>query len=123
MGLVSRLKIESKGMFIFALFYLVAAAANIIVLGMYEARLFHVGLVAILSLLAAFGLIRLNRWSLWFVIGLFFIVTTYGAIMLSMVASSYGGGSDILAIAAWVAYLILTWVATVYVAAKRKNLR
>jgi hypothetical protein len=120
---MSRLKIESKGMFISALFYLVAAAANIIVLGMFEARLFHVGLVAILSLLAAFGLIRLNRWSLWLVVGLFFIVTTYGAIMLNMAIGSYAGGFDILAIIAWVAYLILTWVATMYVAAKRKNLR
>lgn len=125
MGLMSRLGIEYKGMFAFALFYLVAAVANFIILGMYGPGLFHVGVVAVLSLATAFGLYRLHRWSLWFIVGLFFIATTYGAVMLN-VSLNRTGGIDVtnaFSILAWAIYLALTWVATIYVAAKRKNLK
>jgi len=126
MGLRSMLKIEYKGMFLFALFYLVAGIANFMILGVYSLGLFHVALVAVLSLFAAFGLIRLQRWSLWIVVGLFFIATTYGTIMLSISLGSYGASQEIgnmLTVLAWIVYLLLTWVATIYVAAKRKNLK
>lgn len=123
---MSRLGVEDKGMFAFTLYYLAAAAANFIILGFYGLGLFHVGLVAVLSLVAALGLYRLRRWSLWFVVGLFFIATTYGAFMLSASLKSYTSSMDVstvLGALAWVIYLVLTWIATVYVAAKRKNLR
>lgn len=122
---MSRLGIEYTGMLFFILFYLVAAVANFVILGIYEPGLFHVGLVAVLSLLAAFGLYRLRRWSLWFVVGLFFIATTYGATMLSATWKEYLGSMDIgvvFGVLVWVVYLVLTWIATIYVVAKRKNL-
>ncbi len=126
MTLMSKLGVEDKGMFAFTLYYLATAAANFIILGFYGLGLFHVGLVAVLSLVAALGLYRLRRWSLWFVVGLFFIATTYGAFMLSASLKSYTSSMDVstvLGALAWVIYLVLTWIATVYVAAKRKNLR
>ncbi|MDH5495418.1 MAG: hypothetical protein OEY24_06945 [Candidatus Bathyarchaeota archaeon] len=126
MGLRSRLEIEYKGMFFFAVFYLVAGVVNFIVLGMYGLGLFHVALVAVLSLIAAFGLYRLQSWSLWLVVGLFFIATTHIALMLNVFLTNYAATPDIsslFAITAWTVYFILTCVATIYVAAKRKNLK
>jgi len=55
MGLLSKLEIEYRGMFFFTIFYLIAGIANFVIAGMGGLRLFHVALVAILSLIAAFG--------------------------------------------------------------------
>ncbi|MCK4477199.1 hypothetical protein KAU88_01565 [Candidatus Bathyarchaeota archaeon] len=126
MGLRSRLEIEYKGLFFSALFYLAACVANFIILGVYGLGLFHVAFMAVLSLIAAFGLYRLQRWSLWLVVSLFFIATTHIAFMLNISIVNYTANADLsnlLAIIAWTTYLILTWIATIYVAAKRKNLK
>jgi len=126
MGLWSKLKIEYKGLFFFASFYLLASAVNFAILGIYGLGLFHVALVAVSSLIAAFGVYRLQSWSLWFVVGLFFIATTYGVLTLNISLESYAASPDISglsAILAWVIYLLLTWIATIYVSVKRKNLR
>lgn len=126
MGLRSRFEIEYKGMFFFAIFYLIAGLANFVILGIYGLDLFHIALVAILSLIAAFGVYRLQSWSLWFVVGLFFIATTHIVLMLSVSMEKYAVNQDLsslFAILAWIIYLIFTWIATIYVAAKRKNLR
>jgi hypothetical protein len=126
MSLMSKLGVEHKGLFVFALFYLVAAAANFIILGLYGLGLFHVGIVAVLSLAAALGLYSLRRWSLWLVVGLFFVTTTYGVVMLSTSLRNYASGLElgaVFGVVAWVVYLVLTWVATVYVAARRKDLK
>jgi len=126
MGLQSKLGIEYRDMFFFAVFYLIVGVANFIILGVYGFGLFHVALVAALSLVAAFGLYRLQSWSLWLVVGLSFIATTHIAIMLNAFFTSYAATtniSSIFAIIAWTVYLILTWIATIYIAAKRKNLK
>ena len=126
MGLGSRLNIEDRGVFFFALLYLIEGAVNFVILVVYGLGLFHVALVAVLSLTAAFGLFQMRRWSLWPVAGLFFIATTYGASMLSISMSSseaslYGG--DMIATVLWALYLVAMWIATLYVAARRKVLR
>jgi ABC-type thiamin/hydroxymethylpyrimidine transport system permease subunit len=126
MGLRSRLGIEYKGMFFFAVFYLVAGVVNFIIWGTYGLSLFHVALVAVLSLVAAFGVYQMQSWSLWLVIGLFFITTTYGAFMVNVFLGKYAVTPDmtnLLTVIMWIIYLLLTWIATVYVAARRKSLR
>jgi len=126
MGLRSKLVIEYKGMFLFALFYFIVGVVNFLIMGIYGLDLSHVALVAVLSLITAFGLYRLQKWSLWFVVGLFFIATTYGAFTLNVFLRNYSTNpelSGLLAILPWIIYLVLTWIATAYVAAKRKNLK
>lgn len=126
MDLGSKLKVVHRGFFFFSIFYFVAAIANFIILGFYGLGLFHVTLVGVLSLVAAFGLYKLQSWVLWFVVGLFFIVTTYGVTMLSVTIETIQGGSELswfLAVIIWVLYIVFTWIATAYVAARRKNLR
>ncbi|UCB59720.1 MAG: hypothetical protein JSW72_06210 [Candidatus Bathyarchaeota archaeon] len=120
-----KLGFNNKGMLFFALFYSVIGIVNFIIVGIYGLGLFHVGLVAVLSLFTAFGLYRLQKWSLWLVVGLFFIGTTYGAFMLNALLSSSMANTNLgqlLAVVAWLIYILLTWIATMYVVARRANL-
>lgn len=122
----SMFEVEHKSMLFFAIFYLIAGIANFVIMVVYGFGLFHVAIVALLSLIAGFGLYRLQNWSLWFVVSLFFITTTYGALMLNTFLEKYTEVPDIanlVAIVAWLVYLLLTWISTVYVTARRKNLR
>lgn len=126
MDLGSKLKVVHRGFLFFSIFYFVAAIANIIILGFYGLGLFHVTLISVLSFVTAFGLYKSQSWVIWFVVGLFFIVTAYGATMLNVTIKKIQVGSElswILTAMMWVLYLVLTWITTVYVAAKRKHLR
>ncbi|MEM3010952.1 MAG: hypothetical protein QXE76_04000, partial [Candidatus Bathyarchaeia archaeon] len=76
-----------------------------------------IGLLGIISLATAYGLIRRRRWALWSVFVLFFTNTTFAISMLYYIV-----GGDILIDAAMILYLALTWIATVYLAARRKKL-
>ncbi len=126
MDLTSILKMEYRGLFFFALFYFAAGVLNLLVLAVFGFGLFHVALMAVLSFVAAFGLYRLQRWTLWPVLALFFIGTTYSTLMLNAFVTSYQASSDTslaFPIFVYTAYLILTWIGTVYVSVKRKTLR
>lgn len=126
MGLRSKLGVEHVGMFFFAVFYLMAGVLNFVVLGLYGLGLFHVAIVAVLSFVTSFGLYRLRNWSLWLVSGLFFIASTYVAYMLSFSINSYYAepqAGNLFAMLVWIIYLLLTWLATLYVAARRRYLK
>ncbi len=75
----------------------------------------HIGIIGIFSLLTAYGFFKKRVWTIWLVVMLFFIVTTFSLWMLY----SYFGANLLLDIS-MVAYLILTWIFTAYTAAKRK---
>ncbi|UCG35913.1 MAG: hypothetical protein JSV64_04570 [Candidatus Bathyarchaeota archaeon] len=126
MDLSSILEVRSKGMFAFAIFYALTGIMNFSVLVLHGLGLIHVALIGILSLVCSFGLYQLRSWSLWFVAALFFMSTTYGAIMLSTSWSGYSIGADIGSLAGvvvWALYLIFIWVATAYIMARREIMR
>jgi hypothetical protein len=116
MGIKSKLKIESVGMFIAAVFYAITGIVCFAVLAS-DLGLIHIGLIGILSLAAAFGLFIKRSWAMWFIAILFFTATTFSVSMLY-----YTMGSDILVDVAMAAFLVLTWIFTAYTAAKRKKL-
>lgn len=117
MGFKSRLKTENIGLFLASIFYAAAGIIFFIVLATIDLELVHIGLLGIISLATAYGLIRRRRWALWSVFVLFFTNTTFAISMLY-----YTGGGDTLIDAAMILYLALTWIATVYLAARRKKL-
>ncbi|MEM0007439.1 MAG: hypothetical protein QXR89_04135 [Candidatus Bathyarchaeia archaeon] len=117
MGFKSRLKIENIGLLLASIFYTASGIVCIIVLATVDYELIHIGLIGIINLATAYGLIRRRRWALWSVFVLFFTNTTFTASMLY-----YTLGSDIIIDTAMILYLILTWVATIYLAARRKKL-
>ena len=116
MSIKSKLKIESIGMFAAFVFYALAGIISMVILAM-NFSLIHIGLIGILSLVAAYGLFNKRSWSLWVVIALFFIATTFSAFMLY-----YAFGTSLTLDASVIAYLILTWIFTIYVAARRSVL-
>jgi len=116
MGIKEKMKIESVGMLAASVFYAVTGIVCLAVLAS-DFALIHIGLIGILSLAAAFGLFKKRVWALWFIVILFFMVTTFSVSMLY-----YTMGSDIFLDVTMAAYLVLTWIFTAYTAAKRKKL-
>lgn len=116
MSLKSKLKIESVGMFASFVFYAVVGIIWIAVLPITGFPP-HVGIIAILSLVTAYGLFKSRIWVLWLIVVLFFVVTTFSAYTLY-----YASGKALLLDVAMIAYLILTWIFTAYIASERKML-
>lgn len=116
MSLKSKLKIESVGIFAAFVFYAIVGIICFAVLATVDFSLIHIGIIGVLSLITAYGLFKKRIWSLWVVIVLFFIATTFSAYMLY-----YTFWNTFLDVSMF-AYLILTWFFTAYTAAKRKTL-
>jgi uncharacterized membrane protein (DUF2068 family) len=82
--------------------------------------------LAVLSLVAAYGLFTVKNWSVWLVIGLFFpqfifgVVTLYASILTY---TTYQGISIMLLNIALFVFIVFSFVSFVYIAAKRKNFR
>lgn len=110
----SRLKIESKGMFATSAFYALAGIIFFVLLPMASFAP-YLGIIGIFSLVAAYGVFRKRAWVIWFVMILFFVGTTFSAVMIyNILQIDY-----LLGIGA-VLYLVLTWIFTAYAMTKRK---
>lgn len=126
MALKDRLKIESTPLFIFTVFYILAAVWNLAILAVNGGSMWHTALIALLSLFTAYGLYKLEKWSLWLVVALFFIGNTFGWINLywSIARDGFAGSAGVLLLnLALIGYIIMTWVATIYIAARREKLQ
>jgi len=117
MSLKSKLKIENIGMVAALAFYAIVGIVCFAVLPIADFPP-HIGIIGILSLITAYGLFKKRVWTIWLVVMLFFIATTFSAIMLY-----YFLGKDLLLDVSMIAYLISTWVFTAYTATKRKTLQ
>lgn len=117
MSLKSKLKIESTGMFAAFVFYAIVGIIWFTVLPMANFPP-HIGLLAIFSLITAYGLFKKRIWAIWLVVMLFFVVTTFSAYMLYY----YFVLENVFLGLSMIAYLVLTWVFTAYIAIKRKTL-
>ncbi|MEM3642002.1 MAG: hypothetical protein QXH37_08795 [Candidatus Bathyarchaeia archaeon] len=116
MGLKSRLAVENIGMFAVSVFYAVIGVVCFAVLAT-DFRMIHIGLIGILSLVTAYGLFKRRMWALWSAFVLFFMATVFAISMLY-----YTMGSNFFVDVIMAAYLILTWIFTVYIATRRKKL-
>jgi hypothetical protein len=116
MSLGSRLRIESWGIFATSAFYAIVGITFLALLPMSGFPP-HIGILGILSLIAAYGMFRKRAWSFWFIVILFFASTTLAFyIIFSVFATDYLLGVGM------IFYLILTWAFTAYAATKRKVL-
>lgn len=116
MSLGSKLGIENRGMAATLVFYLVV---GIIFLALLPLTGFppHVGIIGIFSLITAYGMLKKRSWAIWFVVVLFLVATTFSAYMFY-----YYFLSDYVLSLAMIAYLVLTWVFTGYVASRRRSI-
>ncbi len=117
MSLGSKLKIENKGFVLTSVFYAIVGALFIVLLPMANYPP-HIGIIGIFSLATAYATLRKRDWAIWFVIVVFFVATTFSAYMLN-----YYLQKDLITGLGILAYLALTWIATIYIAAKRSNLK
>jgi hypothetical protein len=117
MSVSSKLKLEGKGMLAAAVFH--AAVGVVFLVWMFVSGFpFHVGIIALFSLVSAYALMRKRGWAVWFVVICFFAATTFAAFVI------YGSvTSNVLLGLEMVVYLVLTWVFTAYVANKRGSLQ
>jgi len=126
MDLRSKLKIESLPIFVFLVFYIIAAIGNFYILAASGGGMAHTAIIAILSLITAYGLYKMEKWSLWLVVILFFVGNTFGVVSLyfSIVKYGFAGSMDVLLLnLALIGYLIMTWLATIYIGAKKDQLK
>lgn len=117
MSFKSKLKIEDAGIFAAVAFYMVVGIICFAVLAVVDFRLVHIGVIGILSLISAYGLFMKRNWSIWLIVMLFFISTTFSVYTLY-----YFGLQDLIFSLSIIAYLILTWVFAAYTTAKRTML-
>jgi len=116
MSFVSKLRMESAGMLLAIVFYALVGVVFLVLLP-FTSFPPHIGIIGIFSLIAAYGAFRKRGWTIWFAMILFCIATTFSVYTLYyylMIDYLLGAGTLV--------YLILTWVCTVYLAAKRKSL-
>jgi hypothetical protein len=107
-----------------AIFYAVVGVAQIIVLAQSNFAIYIYGILAVASLITAYGLFTVKKWSVWLVIGLFFPQVVFGAVTLyaSIVWYSSSLETSLLMLdAALIVFIILSLVSFLYVAAKRKT--
>lgn len=124
MPLKSKLKVEKPGVLAVSIFYVVVGGAEGLILAFSDFTLVHVGPLAVLSLITAYGLIRMKKWSVILAVILFFPALTFGAINLyaSIIWQTfYPSLETLLFHLALIVYLILAFIAVIYVVAIRKN--
>jgi len=83
-----------------------------------------IGALAVLSLIAAYGLLVVRKWSVWLVIGLFFPQLVFGVSTLYGAISPYSLSAEVIPLLleiSLIIFVILSAVSFLYVAAKRNT--
>jgi hypothetical protein len=120
------LKLKRPDGFLLAVFYAVVGISQIIVLVLLSSNFVppHVGALSILNLIAAYGLFKNKKWSVWLVIALFFLQLTFAAVTLYAsyrLYFFYPQMSLILLNIALALLIVFSFISFVYVVAKRKT--
>jgi len=124
MALKSKLKVESLGVAVFSIFYAIVGVAIISILVLSNFTIPHAMVLAFLSLMTAYGLFRMKKWAVLLTIILFFLGTAFSAPLLYhsiMVEPFFSSLEASLLNLTLIAYIIMLFVALLYVATKREN--
>jgi len=122
--LTSRFKVKRRDGLLLAVFHAVVGVLELATLAVIDIRMMWIGALAILSLIAAYGLFTARKWAVWLVIGLFFPQAVFGLFTLYGVISLYSLSAELIPLLMEVslgAFLVLSLVSFIYVAAKRKT--
>lgn len=121
-----KLEVKKIGVTVFSVFYVIVGCLLLayVVLSSFRAPP-TVGVLGFLSLVTAYGLIKMRKWSVILVIALFFIGTTFGATELypSIARQTLNLNIEIMMFnLALIVYLIVMLAATIYIVTKRRKL-
>ncbi len=125
-ALLSRIKIKRRDGLLLAIFYAVVGVLEmaIFALSNYSVIPPHVGALAVLSLIAAYGFVTARKWAVWLVIILFFPQLVFGAISLNAGVVLHKIIPEFTVLLMDIAlgiFIVLTFISFVYVAARRKT--
>ena len=118
----SKFKVENQVVFLFSVFYIIAGAVEVFyVVAENFAPPPHIGVLGLLSLITAYGLFKMKKWSVFLAVGLFFTGITFGATTLntSIIVQTFGGA--LLFHLVLIAYIIMLSIALIYILAKRSD--
>jgi uncharacterized membrane protein (DUF2068 family) len=124
MSLKSKLKVESLGVTVFSIFYAIVGVVIISILALSNFAIPHMVVLAFLSLVTAYGLFKLKKWSVLLTIILFFLGTAfivpllYRSITIDPFFSSVETSLLNLTL---IGYMIGLFAALLYVGARREN--
>ena len=115
-------KIENPALRIIAIFYIAVGIAQI---GYFAIEIstapLHLPVLGILSIITAYSLFTLKKWTLPLVIGLFFVGITFGVTTLLNSVALQTFGAAMLFNLTLIAYMILLLIVSVYVATQRES--
>ena len=124
--MMSKLRVKRRDGLLLAVFYAVVGVSQIVVfvLSSYTFMPPHVGALAVLSMISAYGLLRARKWAVWLVIILFFPQLVFGSISLNATITLYKLLPDFTVLLMNIllgVFLALTFMSLVYIAARRKT--
>jgi len=120
-----KLKPERPGMLLVSLFYAVVGVVLVSILVLASFRLFHIGVLAVLNLILAYGLFKMKKWSVKLLAALFLPQVVFGAITLySVMGWTLSPVWETTAFnLSLIVYVILCFISLVYVLAKKKDFK
>jgi len=124
MTLKSKLKVESLGVAVFSIFYAIVGVVIISILALSNFAIPHMVVLAFLSLITAYGLFKMKKWSVLLTIILFFLGTAFSAPLLYrsiMIEQFFSSLETTLLNLTLIAYMIGLFATLIYVASKREN--
>lgn len=121
-----KLKTEHPGVLLVSIFYAILGVALAYVLVLESLRLFHVGVLAVLNLMLAYGLFRMKKWSVKLLVALFLpqfvfgVLNLYSSVTMWTFSPTWEATTFNLSL---IVYVVLCFVSLVYIAAKRKDFK
>jgi len=122
--LTSRFKVKRRDGLLLAIFYAVVGILQLATLALVDIRMVWIGALAVLSLIAAYGLFTVRKWSVWLVIGLFFPQLVFGVWTLYDVISLHSLSLEIVPLLfeiSLIVFVLLSVASFLYVTAKRNT--
>jgi hypothetical protein len=115
-------KIENPIVLAFSIFYVVVGIAEIGYFAVANATAPpHIPLLGLLSLITAYSLFKMNKWTVPLAVAMFFTGMTFGAVSLSNSLALQSFGGAMLFNVALIVYMIILLIASWYIVAKRAD--
>ncbi len=123
--LKAKLKVMHMDGLLLAVFCTAVGIAQLGILALSDFELYPYGVLAVLSFIAAYGLLTVKNWSIWLMIGLFFPQFVFGTVTLYASILRYTMYQEVAILLLNITltiFVFLTFLSFVYVTAKRKKL-
>jgi hypothetical protein len=117
---VSRFRVKRRDVLLITIFYAVVGVLQLATFAVFDIRMVWIGALAILSLIAAYGVFTVQKWSVWLIIGLFFPQVVFAASTLYGSISLYSLSSEttvLLLNASLIVFIVLSCISFAYVIA------